>query len=78
MIIYHSATTYQILGQKVHLYSEQLGEVLNTVAEIGDKIHYLGNEFANLTTAVFAWEDLNGRPLTKEELRQVLNDNNIT
>lgn len=77
MIVYHNCTTFKILDTTIHLYSETMGYGYNTVAEVGDKIHYLGNEFPNITSAIFTWEALNNRLMTKAELRQVLIDNDI-
>lgn len=77
MLVYHNCASFRVLSSTIHLYSEKMHYGLNTVAEVDDKIHYLGNELPNITTAVFAWEDLNGRSMTKEELRQVMIDNEI-
>lgn len=77
MIVYHECTTFKVLNLKIHLYAEKLAHGYNTVAEVGDKVHYLGNELPNITSAIFAWEDLHGRLMTKAELRQVLIDNKI-
>lgn len=77
MLMYHNCTTFLILDLIINLYSEKLGDRHNTVAEMEDRVHYLGNELPNITSAIFAWEDLNGRLMTKEELRQVLKDNDI-
>jgi hypothetical protein len=77
MILYHDGIDFKVLDTTVHLYTEKFDYGYNTVAEVGDKLHYLGNEIDNITTAIFAWEDLHGRSLTPKELRQVLTDNQI-
>lgn len=75
--VYNKCQSFVILGKEVYLSSEMIGQTRNTVAQISDQFHYLGNEPANIASAVFAWQDLNGRDLTEEEFRQVLIDNEI-
>ena len=77
MIVCNDCVSFRILGQKINLYSEDLGYCLNTVADMGDHFHYLGNELPNVLAAVFAWQEVNGRDLTNEELRQVMTDNQL-
>lgn len=77
MIVRNDCVSFRILGQKINLYSEDLGYTLNTVADMGDHFHYLGNELPNVLAAVFAWQEVNGRDLTNEELRQVMTDNQL-
>lgn len=77
MIIYHKCSTFQVLDSAIHLYSEELQHGYSTIAEIGDKLFHLGNEVANISTAIFAWEYVNNRLLTQEELRQVLTENKV-
>lgn len=76
--LYHAGVSFKIAGEIVHLYCEQVPYGYSTVAEVDDKIYYLGSELPNLTTAVFAWEYIRGRQLTQEELRQVLTDHWLT
>lgn len=77
MIVYHNCATFKVLESTIHLYAERMDYGYNTVAEVDDKLWYLGNEYPNLTTAIFAWEYINNRLLTKEELRQVLLDHKV-
>lgn len=77
MILHHECITFWILGEAVHLYSEEMEYGHSTAAEVGDQLHYLGNELPNITSSIFAWEQLKGRSMTKEELCQVLSDNHI-
>lgn len=77
MIAYHKCSTFKVLEATIHLYSEELEYGYSTVAEVDNQIHYLGNELPNITTAIFAWEYIFNRLLTKEELRRVLNEHNI-
>jgi hypothetical protein len=76
MLIRNDCATFQILGQIIHLYSEDLGYGLNTVADMGDHFHYLGDEIPNAISAVLAFQDVNGRDLTDDEFHQVMVDNN--
>ena len=77
MIVYHSCANFKVLESQINLYSEKMDYGYNTVAEVDDKLYYLGNELPNITTAIFAWEYINNRLLTKEELRQVLLEHNV-
>ena len=74
---YHKCITYTILGQDIHLYSEVFNTIRNTVAEINEMYYYLGSEFPNIGSAIFAWQQIVGRELTDEETNQILRDNNI-
>jgi hypothetical protein len=77
MIVRNDGTLFKVLGQEIWLYSEDLGYDRNTVAEIGELYHHMGNEPPNVATAIFAWQEVNGRDLTSEELRQVMFDNHL-
>lgn len=77
MIVHKDYATFSILGQDINIFSEDLGHVRNTVAEIEGNFHYLGDEVPNVGSAVFAWQDVYGRDLTEDELRQVLVDNRL-
>ena len=45
MIVHKDYATFSILGQDINIFSEDLGRVRNTVAEIDGSFHYLGDEF---------------------------------
>lgn len=77
MLVYKNYSTFLVLGKEILLFSEDLDNTRNTIAEVDGQIHYLGNEPCNVASAIFAWQELNGRDLTSEELRQVLVDNNL-
>ena len=77
MIVRNDGTLFKVLGQEIWLYSEDLGYVRNTVVDMGDHFHYMGSEPPNVATAIFAWQEVNGRDLTNEELRRVMTDNNL-
>lgn len=77
MIVYSNYVTFMILDTEVRLISDSLDTGVNTVAEVGKRLHYLGSESPTLGAAVLAWEAVNGRDLTDNEFRQVLIDNNI-
>lgn len=77
MIVRRDCVSFRILDKEVHLYSEELPQGRNTVAEIGLRLHYMGHEIPSVATAIYAWQEVNGRDLTTEEFRQVMLDNNI-
>lgn len=77
MLVYKDCNTFKVLGKEINLYSEDMEYGRNTVAEMDDFFHYLGNETPNVAAAIFAWQEVYGRDLTNEELRQVLIDNQL-
>ena len=77
MIVYKDYVVYTVLGKEINLMQCETDYGPSTVAEIDEKYHHMGNEPTNIATAIFAWQELNGRDLTSEELRQVLIDNNL-
>jgi hypothetical protein len=77
MTVRNDCLTFQIMGKEIHIYSEKIGHGRSTVADIDGYFHYLGDEPANIAAAVFAWQEVNGRDFTGEELRQVLVDNHL-
>jgi hypothetical protein len=77
MIVYKDYVTFTVLGKEILLFSEELCTGRNTVAEIDNQYHYLGNEYPTISAAIFAWQEVNGRDLTNEELSQVMKDNKL-
>lgn len=77
MIVYKDYVTFVILGEEINLISDETDYGRNTVAEINGGFHYLGDEPANVASAVFAWQEVYGRDLSPEELRQILIDNHL-
>lgn len=77
MIVINDCKSFKIQGQKINLYSEDLGYGLSTVADIGGHFYYLGNEIPNVLAAVFAWQEVNNSQLTYDELHQVMIENNL-
>jgi len=73
----HQDQTFIIMGQTITLISDECAHGLNTVADMGDFNHYMGNEYPTISTAIFAWQEVNNRLLTSQELRQVMIDNGI-
>lgn len=75
MIMYKDYVTFTVMGQEINLITDETDYGRNTVAEIGDVYHQLGDEFPGIAAAVFAWQEVNGRLLTDNELDQVMKDN---
>lgn len=69
--------TFKVMGEVLGLISEETAYGRNTVVEIGNRYYYMGDEPPNVATAVFAWQEVNGRELTSEELHQVMIDNHL-
>lgn len=77
MIIFKDYKTFSVLGSEINIIHDYKANCAISVAEINDKIYYLGSEGSGISAAVFAWQNINGRDLTSEEFRQVLVDNNL-
>jgi hypothetical protein len=77
-VIYKNYETFLLLGEELNLISDETDQGLNTVAELGDLYHYMGQEPVSLTAAVIAYQEIKGRFLTDEELDKVLADNDET
>jgi len=77
-IVYKNYQSYTILGQVIDLFfDEETCYGLNTVLEINNNLHYLGDEPANISAVISCWEELNGKFLSQQELKQVMVDNNL-
>lgn len=77
MIIYKSYLTFQFFGQEINLISSETDCGIATVAEMPNQYYYLGNERANIVSAIFAWQETNDRMLSDKELHQVMLDNDF-
>lgn len=75
MIVYKDYVTFTVLGTQINLMSEDLFTGRNTVAEMNDNFHFVGNEYPTISTAIFLWQEVNGRDLSNDELRQTMRDN---
>lgn len=74
-ILYKDYVTYNILGDELNLFSYETEYGRSTVAELGDRYYYLGDEPANLESALFIWQDMQGKILSLEEFEEVTNNN---
>lgn len=72
-----SCMTFKVLGEELTVISDETAYGRNTVVEIKNRFHYMADEPPNVATAIFAWQEVNGRELTSEELRQVMEDNHL-
>lgn len=75
--MYKNYISFIVMGAVINLISDETSYGRNTVAEVGDKYHYLGDEFPGIAAAIFAWQEINGRDLTNEELHQAMVDNHL-
>lgn len=78
VLIFRDYISFDILGQPIRLISNETCYGQQTVAEVNDQYHYLGHADWTLSTAILAFERIYGRELTKEEVSQVLRENNFT
>ncbi len=77
MLVYKNCVAFVVMGDLINLISDETSYGRNTVAELNDRYHYLGNEFPSVAAAILAWQEINGRDLTNEELHQVMVDNHL-
>lgn len=77
MIVYKNYLAFKILDDEVSIISDETAYGRNTVVEINKVYHHMGNEFPGVAAAIYAWQEVNGRDLTNEELHQILEDNKI-
>ncbi len=77
MIVYKDYVTFTVMGKEINLISNETAYGRSTVAELDNRFHYMDDEPPNVATAIFAWQEVNGRDLTNEEIRQVMVDNNL-
>jgi hypothetical protein len=77
MLVYKDYLTFTLMGKEINLIYSETAYGLSTVVEIDNHYHYMDNEPPNVATAIFAWQEVNGRDLTNEELRQVMVDNHL-
>lgn len=73
MIVYRDYASFTVLGTEINVIA---GDT-SVVAEIGDKYYYVGEVIPNIDAAILAWQQANGRSLTKEEFNKVLADNSL-
>jgi hypothetical protein len=77
MIVYKDYVVFTVLGEEITLISSETAYGQSTVAEINGQYHYLDNELPTIASAIFAWQELNNRDLTSDELHQVMTDNKL-
>lgn len=77
MLVYKDYLTFTMMGKEINVISNETSYGRSTVVEIEERYHYMDNEPPNVATAIFAWQEVSGRDLTSEELRQVMVDNHI-
>lgn len=77
MIVYKDYVVFTVLGEEIALISSETAYGQSTVAEINGQYHYLDNELPTVASAIFAWQELNNRDLTSDELHQVMMDNKL-
>jgi hypothetical protein len=69
--------TYKVLGNKIHIYSDETAYGTNTIVEFNGTLHYMGHEAPTVACAIFAWEEIMEHELTDQELRRVMEENNL-
>jgi len=76
MIVYKEYINYNILGEIISVFSTETDYGLSTVVEFDKKFYYyLGDEPADIESAMFAWQDYYNYQLCDSELSKILEDN---
>lgn len=78
MTVYKDYSTFIVMNQEINIISDEFDFGRHTIAEVNGKFYHIGNEESNIVAAVFAWQELNKRDLSTEELKQVMIDNHLT
>jgi hypothetical protein len=68
---------FTVMGDTINLVPATTESGLLTVAEMNGKYHYLYDEAPSIYAAIFAWQEINDKFLTSEELKQVMLDNKL-
>ena len=76
-LIFKDCSTFSVFGEEINLYSHEFEYGANTVAEVQERFHYLGNVPTTVSTAIVIWQELNKKTLNDDELKQVLQENNL-
>ncbi len=77
MIVYKNYQAFQVLGEELIIISDETAYGRNTVVEIDNIYHHMGDEFPGVAAAIYAWQEVKGRDLTNEELHLILEDNKL-
>lgn len=77
MIVYKDYVVFTVLGEEIVLISSETSYGRSTVAEVNGQLHYLDSEPPTISSAIFAWQEMNNRDLSSEELRQVMVENKL-
>lgn len=77
MIVYNNYQVFRILDEEVNIISDDTAYGRNTVVEINKIFHHMGDEFPGVAAAIYAWQEVNGRDLSNEELHRILEDNKL-
>lgn len=75
--MYKNYLSFIVMGDQINIISDETSYGRNTVAEINGDYHYRGDELPGIASALHAWQEVNGRDLTNEELHQIMLDNHI-
>ena len=74
-LLYKDCITFNILGDELNIFCNNTDYGRSTVAELNDQFYYLGDKPVDLTSALFAWENLLGKILSPTELEEITKNN---
>ena len=74
-VIYNDEISFNILGKKINLISEEINEIKYTVANYEKKYFHLGNTSPDINAAIKFYEIFFQHNLSKKEISKILEDN---
>lgn len=76
-VVHKDYVSFTIMGEEIPIFSSETAYGLSTVAEINGQFYYLDSELSAITAAVFAWQEVNNKDLTADEIHQVMVENKL-
>jgi hypothetical protein len=74
-VILSVSQTFYVMGSKIEIISSETVYGWQTAIILDSNIHYLNDELISLETAINFWQQLNGRLLSQEEIKSVMQAN---
>lgn len=75
MIVYKDYVTFFIIGKELNLISDIFYDKEYTIAEYNNSYYYLGEVSPTIESAIFAWEKINNKTLTPDDISRITINN---
>jgi len=76
-VVHKDYVSFTILGEDIPIISSETAYGRSTVAEINGHYYYLDSELSSISSAIFAWQEVNNTDLSAEEIQQIMIDNKL-